>query len=67
MLYRPKNPRPEALLSERTRWHPCSGESIQLNVYGIGPVHTKELTRYDKANKHHGPARTRIVTSCFYC
>lgn len=40
--------------------HPCSGESIQLNVYGIGLVHTKELTRYDKANKHHGPARTSI-------
>lgn len=54
-----KTPAPEALLSERTRWHPCSGESIQLNVYGDGPVHTKELTQNDKANKHHGPARTR--------
>lgn len=45
-----KTPAPEALLSERTRWHPCSGESIQLNVYGIGPVHTNELTTYDKSN-----------------
>ena len=45
-----KTPAPEASLSERTRWHPCSGESIQLNVYGTGPVHTNELTRYDKSN-----------------
>ena len=45
-----KTPAPKPCCRSGQVKHPCSGESIQLNVYGIGPVHTNELTSYDKSN-----------------